>query len=132
MDKEENTYIACDEKLETTEGVYHLRTWNRQTDFILTLPTGKEVRDNLFELEIREEVYKLLGKDEEVLQWMVGMRQALEDMHISKGAAKMNFKYRTPRFEFTQNTTGMCRLTFHHKYKTNLEGLGLTFPIKLG
>lgn len=124
----QDKYISCKEELLTSAGTYNMKVINRQADFILTLPGGKQLTDNLFHIESRSELYKLL-EGESVYNWLIEIKNAIEEAYVSQGTTRKAFSYTTSRFVFTNNTTGMCTLTFHEKYKKNLAELGLEFPI---
>ena len=73
----QDKYISCKEELLTSAGTYNMKVINRQADFILTLPGGKQLTDNLFHIESRSELYKLL-EGESVYNWLIEIKNAIE------------------------------------------------------
>lgn len=126
-------YIVYEETFTIASGLYRVRVYNRRVDFILTLPSKKEVRDNLFELEKRKEIYQLLGEDQEILNWLEDIKEAVEEKYIKDyNSDKLVVTRDTPKYKLVSNyITGCCTLFFHKKYLDNLNELKVGEPIRL-
>jgi len=133
MKKGELRYIVYEETFTIASGLYHIKVYNRRADFVLKLPSKKEVRDNLFEFEKRKEIYQLLGGNQEILNWLEEIKEAVQEKYLQEyNSDKLVVTRDTPKYKLITNyITGCCTLFFHQKHLDNLDALKAGDPIRI-